>query len=240
MQRTAFDGAHRRRIYVFRHGDVSYIDDNGVRVADSTTVPLTPWGREQAALTGKALANIPFDRAISSSLPRSYETATLLLEGRDLTIEKNDAFIEFQADNTARSAITNLNELAYAFKHAHVLGARYIGGDVFDEVYARVVTAFEKILAEPNWETLAIVAHGGINRLFLGWAFGTGLTSFTAMDQNTCCFNVIDVDTDPATGAITRKCVRTMNTAVYDIPKESNHLYSLEQVATRMKRKVKA
>lgn len=237
MQRTAFDGAHRRRIYVFRHGDVSYVDDNGIGVADSTIVPLTAWGREQAALTGKALANIPFDRAISSSFPRSYETATLILDGRGLPIEKNDAFVEFRADHTARGAVTDLNELAYAFRNAAVPGARYIGGEVFEEVYSRVINAFEKILAEPNWETLAIVAHGGINRLFLGWAFGTGLANFTAIDQNTCCFNIIDVDTDPATGAITRKCVRTMNTAVYDIPKESNHLYSLEQIATRMKKK---
>ena len=50
MLRTAFDGSHRRRIYVFRHGDVSYVDDNGVRVADSTIVPLTSWGRETSIL----------------------------------------------------------------------------------------------------------------------------------------------------------------------------------------------
>lgn len=66
MLRTAFDGSRRRRIYLFRHGDVSYVDDRGNRVADSTRVPLTDWGREQASLTGKALAKIPFDRAESS------------------------------------------------------------------------------------------------------------------------------------------------------------------------------
>lgn len=237
MLRTAFDGSHRRRIYVFRHGDVSYVDDNGVRVADSTIVPLTPWGREQATMTGKALVNIPFDRAIASSFPRSVETASLILEGRGIEIEREDAFVEFQGDSTTRNEITDLNELAYAFKNAAVPGARYVGGDVFEEVYARVINRFEQVLAEPGWETLAIVAHGGINRLFLGWAFGTGLQNFTAIDQNTCCFNVIDVDTNPATGEILRKCVRTMNTAVYDIPKEGNHLYSLEQIAMRMKKK---
>ncbi len=240
MLRTAFDGSHRRRIYVFRHGDVSYVDDNGVRVADSTIVPLTPWGREQATMTGKALANIPFDRAIASSFPRSQETAALILEGRGLEIEKEDAFVEFQGDAATRNAVTDLNELAYAFRNAHVPGERYIGGDVFEEVYARVINRFEEVLKEKNWETLAIVAHGGINRLFLGWAFGTGLANFNAIDQNTCCFNVIDVDTHPETGEVVRKCVRTMNTAVYDIPKESSHLYSLEQIATRLQKKANA
>jgi probable phosphoglycerate mutase len=240
MLRTAFDGSHRRRIYVFRHGDVSYVDDNGVRVADSTIVPLTKWGREQATMTGKALANIPFDRAIASSFPRSVETAQLILKGRGIEVEQEDAFVEFQGDSSTRNAITDLNELAYAFRDAAVPGARYVGGDVFEEVYARVITRFEQVLAEPDWETLAIIAHGGINRLFLGWAFGTGLQNFTAIDQNTCCFNIIDVDTNPATGEVVRKCVRTMNTAVYDIPKEGNHLYSLEQIAMRMKKKENA
>tara|TARA_R110000868_G_scaffold226542_2_gene479195 strand:+ start:3995 stop:4708 length:714 start_codon:yes stop_codon:yes gene_type:complete len=236
MHRTAFDGSHRRRIYVFRHGDVSYVDDNGVRVADSTIVPLTPWGREQATMTGKALANIPFDRAVSSSFPRSVETAELILEGRNIPVEKNDAFVEFQGDSTARTALT-LEELAYSFKDAAVPGARYVGGDSFADINTRVTTALEKILAEKNWETLALVAHGGINRLIIGWAFDTGLATVPMIDQNTCCFNVIDVDTHPETGKIVRKLVRSMNTAIYDIPKEGNHLLSLEQIATRMQKK---
>jgi probable phosphoglycerate mutase len=237
MLRTAFDGSHRRRLYVFRHGDVSYVDDNGVRVADSTIVPLTPWGREQATMTGKALANIPFDRAVVSSFPRSVETAELILQGRGIAIEQNSAFVEFQGDSAARADLT-LEELAYSFKDAAVPGARYVGGDSFAEVNTRVTTALEALLAEPNWETLALVAHGGINRLIIGWAFDTGLATVPMIDQNTCCFNVIDVDTDPATGKVVRKSVRAMNTAVYDIPKEGNHLYSLEQIAMRMKKAI--
>lgn len=239
MQRTAFDGSHRRRLYVFRHGDVSYVDDNGVRVADSTIVPLTPWGREQATMTGKALANIPFDRAVVSSFPRSVETAALILQGRDIDIEQNSAFVEFQGDSAARADLT-LEELAYSFKDAAVPGARYVGGDSFADVNTRVTTALEKLLAEPDWETLALVAHGGINRLIIGWAFDTGLATVPMIDQNTCCFNVIDVDTHPETGAVVRKSVRALNTAVYDIPKEGNHLYSLEQIAMRMKKKTSA
>ncbi|HEX7775959.1 MAG TPA: histidine phosphatase family protein, partial [Parvibaculum sp.] len=201
MLRTAFDGSRRRRIYLFRHGDVSYVDDNGNRVADSTVVPLTQWGREQATLTGKALANIPFDRAVVSSFPRSVETADLILQGRDIEIEQNSAFVEFQGDEKTRS-LTSLDDLAYSFQDAAVPGARYVGGDSFEDVNARVVAALELLLAEDHWDTLALVAHGGINRLVIGWAFGTGLATVPMIDQNTCCFNVIDVDTHPETGAV--------------------------------------
>lgn len=240
MLRTAFDGSRRRRIYLFRHGDVSYVDDQGNRVADSTIVPLTGWGREQARLTGKALASIPFDRAVASRFPRSVETAELILEGRGIAVERHGGFVEFQGNNDVRARLTDLNDLAYAFRDAHMPGARYIGGDSFEEVNARVIDALEALIAEREWETLALVAHGGINRLVLGWAFGTGLSSFAAIDQNTCCLNVIDIDEHPQTGAIMRKTIRAMNVTVYDVVKEGNHLLSLEQIALRLKQKVPA
>ncbi len=240
MLRTAFDGSRRRRIYLFRHGDVSYVDDQGNRVADSTVVPLTQWGREQATMTGKALANIPFDRAVVSSFPRSVETADLLLAGRGIDIEQNSNFIEVRSDNGHRNEVTDLNEIAYSFKDAAKPGARYLGGDSFEEIYARVTTALELLIAEDKWETLALVAHGGVNRLVLGWAFGTGLAGFPAIDQHTCCFNIIDIDVHPETNAVVRKIVRAMNVTAYDLAKEGNHLLSLEQIAARLQKKVLA
>ncbi len=235
MLRTAFDGSRRRRIYLFRHGDVSYVDEQGNRVADPAGVPLTDWGREQASLTGKALAKTPFDRAVSSSFPRSMETASLILEGREIDIEPLDHFVEFRGDPAFRNQIKDLNDLAYSFRDAHMPGARYNGGDSFEEVNARVTGALETLIAEPEWETLALVAHGGINRLVIGWALGTGLTTFSALDQNTACVNVIDFDEDPETREIRRKTLRALNVTVYDLVKEGNHLLSLEQIASRLK-----
>jgi len=235
MLRTAFDGSRRRRIYLVRHGDVSYVEDQGNRVADPVAVPLTAWGREQAALTGKALAKIPFDRAVTSSYPRSMETAGLILDGRGLKIEPLDHFVELRGDPAFRNAVADLNDLAYSFRDAHMPGARYVGGDSFEEVNTRVVSALETVIAEPEWETLALVAHGGINRLVIGWALGTGLATFAALDQNTCCVNVIDFDEHPDTREIVRKSLRALTVTVYDLVKEGNHLHSLEQIASRLK-----
>ncbi len=235
MLRTAFDGARRRRIYLFRHGDVSYVDERGNRVADPTTVPLTAWGREQAMATGKALAKIPFDRAVTSSYPRSMETASLILEGRGIEIEANDRFVEFRGDESFRNKIFDLNDIAYSFRDAGKPGARYNGGDSFEDVNARVIAALEETIAEPEWETLALIAHGGINRLVIGWALDTGLATFSALDQNTACVNVIDFDEHPDTRRIVRKTLRALNVTVYDLVKEGNHLFSLEQIAARLK-----
>ena len=37
----SFDNLKRKRIYLFRHGEVSYINENGTAVANPTKVSLT-------------------------------------------------------------------------------------------------------------------------------------------------------------------------------------------------------
>ena len=46
--RRALDGASRRRLYLFRHGAVDYLDENGAWVEDANAVNLNAYGRAQA------------------------------------------------------------------------------------------------------------------------------------------------------------------------------------------------
>src|SRR5947209_2952598 len=71
----------RRRVYLLRHGEVSYFDAQG-RPVRPDTVPLDEMGRQQAEAAARALAQVPLDRAISSDLPRSIETANIIVAGR--------------------------------------------------------------------------------------------------------------------------------------------------------------
>ena len=48
----------RRRIYLLRHGDVSYFDEHG-RPFWPATVPLNQEGRLQAEAAGRVLAEVP-------------------------------------------------------------------------------------------------------------------------------------------------------------------------------------
>src|SRR5262249_23273360 len=57
----------RRRIYLLRHGDVSYFDRDG-QPHRPDTVPLNAEGRLQAEAACRALAEIPIDRIVSSDL----------------------------------------------------------------------------------------------------------------------------------------------------------------------------
>ena len=72
----------RRRIFLMRHGSVTYFDDAGKsRLPES--VPLNEEGRAQADAAGLALraAGVRFDRVIVSGLPRTVETAARVLAG---------------------------------------------------------------------------------------------------------------------------------------------------------------
>ena len=71
----------RRRIYLLRHGDVSYFDEHG-KPFRPATVPLNEEGRLQAEAAGRVLAEIPLDRVVSSDLVRSSETANLVIDTR--------------------------------------------------------------------------------------------------------------------------------------------------------------
>ena len=64
----------------------------------------------------------------------------------------------------------------------------------FPAAQARAIAAIKRILGEPGWKQILIVAHEGINRLILSWASGAGLVATPAFEQDTGCINVIDFD----------------------------------------------
>jgi len=235
--RQAFDGSHRRRIHLFRHGDVSYVDDAGNRVVDSRAVPLTDWGREQAAGMRAFMEGVEVDRIICSGLPRTIETANGIFGDRSLVIETDPAFEEIRSDQNRHQNPVSLDDVAYAFAKAHEPGASYAGGDVFADVEARIVGAINKVIADSSWKSLALVAHGGVNRTLLGWASGAGLKGFSTFEQNTCCVNIIDIDTHPDTGDHHRTLIRGVNITAYDPAKRDVHLTALETIAERMSKK---
>ncbi len=78
-----FEQPNRRRIYLLRHGEAAYVSDDGEMTTDARMVPLTRIGRIQARKQAAVLASVDFDRAICSGLPRTRETATIVLAQRE-------------------------------------------------------------------------------------------------------------------------------------------------------------
>ncbi|RLA22156.1 MAG: histidine phosphatase family protein, partial [Gammaproteobacteria bacterium] len=92
----SLDGAQRRRLYLFRHGAVDYVDPDGKVVPDPDIVSLNEKGQSQADAMGQMFAAVAIDRVICSGLARTRETAQRVVGVRDLTIEVNAGLEEIR------------------------------------------------------------------------------------------------------------------------------------------------
>lgn len=234
-RRVALDGAQRRRIYLFRHGAVDYVDEKGKVVGDPDNVALNERGRAQAAAMSELFAGITIDRAVCSGMPRARETANIVLGERDLALEENPELREIRAARDERAAGLDLiQNVAFAHWSATESGSRFLGGERYADFYTRISTAMESFTSDPDWHNLAIFAHGGTNAAILGWTSGLGLSAFGAVDQATCCVNVLDFDFDANDKRLLRKVVRAMNVTVDDPAKSGRHSSGMESLARRI------
>src|SRR5258708_40027636 len=76
---TSHPLTRRRRVYLMRHGHVDYFSPAVRETGDIHSVCLSARGQSEAEAAGKALAHIQFDRAVCSGLPRTRETAEVVL-----------------------------------------------------------------------------------------------------------------------------------------------------------------
>ena len=212
----------RRRVYLLRHGDVSYFP-NGQPVPPAD-VPLNEEGRAQAQAAARALAEVPFDRAISSGLPRTDETAALVLGERAVAAEVQPALREIRPGRLADIAPADLHSaFTEALTRPLTAGDRFLGGESFGDLQARVLPAFHALVADSSWQRLLIVAHGAVNRVILADVLGMGLESFGHLEQDPACINIFDLD-ERGYGII-----RLLNYTPYSAVKTGIDLTSMER-----------
>ncbi len=233
-RRVALDGASRRRLYLFRHGSVDYIDDNGDWVADPDVVDLNQKGKKQAAGMAELFVGIHIDKALCTGLPRTRQTGDTILGDRDIELEVVSELDEIRPlKGETVGGYDVYADIAFSHWRAPEENARFLGGELYHDFYARVSAAMESLLADPSWHNLAVFAHGGTNAAVLGWATGIGLQAFGLLDQSMCCLNIIDFDVDDS-GRVLRKTVRGMNITADDPVMRKRHAGAMEMLARQI------
>lgn len=189
--------SQRRRIFLMRHGSVTYFDAAGKPVLPET-VALNELGRQQASAAGQAFAagQIRFDRVIVSGLPRTVETANRVLmeTGQDIDLEVWPELEEIRGgrlstipDHQLRSAFTG------AFNGLAGEEQRFLGGESVGELMDRVHPAIARLRSDKRWDTVLLVLHGGVNCAILSLAL-TGQRMFLGgLSQMAGCINALDV-----------------------------------------------
>jgi probable phosphoglycerate mutase len=229
--------ARRRRIYLMRHGHVDYFSPAVRETGDIHSVCLSPRGISEAEAAGRALAHIEFDHALCSGLPRTRETAEVVLSflAKPPHLRIDADLVELRGGKlapvkTREELIALMNSY---FARAHLPGAtNHEGGEVFVQAQARAVAAFERLLVEADWKTALVVAHEGINRLLLSWACNAELLAISAFEQDTGCLNIIDFDFGGLEGA-RRALIKAVNLTPHNYLKHGMNMTSLEAIMER-------
>jgi broad specificity phosphatase PhoE len=210
----------RRRIYLMRHAAVAYFE-NG-RPLRPEDVPLTEEGIEQARAAGDALAAVRFDRVLVSGLPRTVETARIVGPGVEA-----ESWPELRELEGGRLGDIPEDELERTFVRAfHGVvpeDARFLGGETIGSLFDRVLPALDRLLADPDWDVVLAVLHGGVNRAILSYALTGGRRFLGGFEQAPGCINVLDVDDS---GWI----VRAVNVAPYDPVHLRGRLTTMEEL----------
>ena len=218
----------RRRCYLVRHGDVRYFSDEG-KPLDPRTVSLSAPGVQQVEKLAEMLQPLPLDRAVCSDYPRARQTLDLLVAGRGLAIQETASLREIRAGRLSDIPTSEQSaEMGYAYELATRTNGQFIGGETWVAFEQRVVEQFLSLLAEPDWNNLLIASHDGVNRVLLGWAIGCGLNGLSALEQDTACVNIIDIDM--LGDQVIRRLVRTVNLTPYDLTKSDGNLTVMEKI----------
>jgi probable phosphoglycerate mutase len=183
----------RRRLYLMRHGEVSYFEQG--RPVPPEGVHLNEDGRAQAAAAALALADVSLDRVVTSGLPRTLETAAIVLGGGTLPVEIVPELREIRGGRLSDIPPAELRRtFVDALTRRLTVADTFLQGESFGDFRDRVLPAFHALLADLSWSAMLLVAHGAVNRVIMADVLELDLHGLGHLEQDAGCINLLDFD----------------------------------------------
>jgi broad specificity phosphatase PhoE len=182
--------------YFVRHGES---EGNAARIfTGQSDSPLTARGREQAEAVAEELANVKFDRIVSSDLSRTRDTAEAIAKRHRIPVEVVPALREIDVGERTGK---DFDETAGMPGWTDDGFVAWPGGETLNQVLARTLGAIDRLTRESPGKTILIVGHGGVNRILLSHFLGILPKLDRSPATNT---NVSVVHTDGKTHTVER------------------------------------
>ncbi|PKN33904.1 MAG: histidine phosphatase family protein [Deltaproteobacteria bacterium HGW-Deltaproteobacteria-18] len=178
-------------IYLIRHGEITQSLPR--RFVGQTDLPLTDRGREQIAAVAGFLAGRGVGRLLCSPLSRCVQSAGIIGAALGIVPESVPDLREIALGTWEGLTVDEVRERfpgRYEARGRNLAGFRPPGGESFADVQRRAWTAFEETTADLE-EPLAIVAHGGVNRVILCRILGMQLENLFRLEQDYACVNIL-------------------------------------------------
>ncbi|HLJ59469.1 MAG TPA: histidine phosphatase family protein [bacterium] len=191
------------RVYLIRHGQTDWNAEG--RYQGHIDSALSTLGREQAARLAVALAAVPFRAIYSSPLSRARDTAAAIAAPHGLPVRPLDRLRE-----VAMGEWEGLTSEEITARFGDILRARRRdperitpgGGETLAELRARGIQVIGEMVARHPGETIAAVAHGGLNKTILLAVLDAPLSRYWAIRQDNGAINVLEFDAKVARVAL--------------------------------------
>jgi len=190
-------------LYLLRHGaTANNLQKPPHLQGRRADVPLDPVGQRQAEAAGEFLARYRLDAVYTSPLLRTRQTAAAIARPHDFTPVVIDDLIECDVgDWEGRSwpEIEQNDHEAWRLFRADPVVHPYGGGENLAQVQARIEPAIAQLLEKHRGQTIAVVAHNVVNRIYLALWLGWPLARCREILQNNAGINLVSYRDGQAT-----------------------------------------
>jgi broad specificity phosphatase PhoE len=184
------------KVYLLRHGETTYNAD-GNRYCGRTDIELTEKGMGQANLAHTLLKDIELNAIYSSPLKRAQITASIA-SGKEVVTD--DRLIEVDFGNwegKTRAEFITENAPLWHDWSADPQTARAGGtGESGQAVVERVDDFFKEVQQKHPNGTILVVAHNGVNRLYMAYKLGMPLKNYRQLAQENSSITLFELDED--------------------------------------------
>ncbi len=181
------------RVYLIRHGEVVTFQKKSFN--GHHDVALTPRGILQLEEVAGRLASQPIRAVYTSDLQRSIQGGEAIAKVCSAPLYQVPALREKNFgrwEQCTAQEVADLDPKGWAEWMTDPFDTRPERGETYREVLQRVGSAFKEILKKHPGEEIAVVAHGGVNRVVLADALDQSPSALFRIEQKYAALNIID------------------------------------------------
>ncbi|HXG83414.1 MAG TPA: alpha-ribazole phosphatase [Pyrinomonadaceae bacterium] len=182
-----------RRIVLIRHGEPEASAKG--RCYGKLDVGLSEKGKWQIERTARLLKRFEIAAIYSSPRVRATESAKIIAEKYNLTIETREDFAEIDFGDFEGLEYAEVErrfpEIYRKWMDAPTT-VEFPNGESFARMQTRVLRAADELKRRHANETFAVVSHGGANRIVLANALGMRNDDIFRLAQDYATANVVD------------------------------------------------
>lgn len=182
------------KIYLLRHGETDWNADNN-RYCGRTDIGLTAKGIAQAEAVREQLKGISFLASFSSPLVRANDTAKIAM---DIPVKTDARLIEVNFgswEGKTKEEFIAENESLWTDWSQDPENKRAGGtGETGLEVVQRVDDFFQNLQQNFKQGNILVVAHNGVNRLYMAYKLGMPLKNYRQLVQQNSAITRFSLD----------------------------------------------